>query len=55
MGKRFVECFLERRKKRSTLFEENENANVYFRNYEATGTHLSVSFQFRFMAHGNYR
>ena len=58
MGKRFVECFLERRKKRSTLLEENENANVFFRpfrNHEATGTHLSVSFQSRFMAHGNYR
>ena len=26
MGKRFVECFLVRRKKRFTLMEENENA-----------------------------
>ena len=25
-GKRFVDCFLVRRKKRSTLMEENENA-----------------------------
>ena len=55
MGKSFVECFLERRKKRSTLLEEKENANVYFRNHEATGTHLSVSFRSRFMAHSNYR
>ena len=44
MGKRFVECFLERRKKRSTLLEENKNANVYFRNHEATGTHLQSRF-----------
>ena len=56
MGKRLVECFFfEKTKKRSTLLEENENANVYFRNTEATGIHQSFSLQSRFMAHGNYR
>ena len=39
MGKRFVECFLKKRKKRSTLLEEHENAN---------GIHQSVSLQSRF-------
>ena len=48
MGKRFVECFLKKRKKRSTLLEEHENANVYFRNTEANGIHQSVSLQSRF-------